>query len=437
MLTKHENVLEHSFPSKLFLEATTRCNLRCPMCVKQSGGGIRSGDLSVAIFDRLKPALARLDEVIIGGIGEPLLHPLLEAFICDMKTALPASGSVGLQTNGTLLTDTRIESLLSVDVDTICISVDAATAKMLATIRTGARFDLLETALKRLNQTKHRASCSGPLVGIQCVVMRQNLSHLPQVIQWAGRLGVDFAIVSHLLPFDAAMAQQVVYPSCSDAAIYLFRKWRQDMRRSGLHIENYLAASMKFYKSRSDAENRLVAMVEAMKAESSCNDITLNLAKLMNPPDTWMASVHDVFEEALAIAQDLGLDLILPSCQPDHVRQCSFIEEGSVFVNWDGKVSPCQFVRHPYTCYPDGREKVVRPVYFGDLQSTPLQEIWDSADFRHFRKNVLQYDFPSCADCGFLPCDYIDGRTFEQDCHTNTIPCCDCPWSTGILNCLQ
>lgn len=438
MLKSNDNPANRTYPSKLFLEVTTRCNLRCKMCVKQScDNGIASGDMSDATFEKLKPAIPCFDEVIISGIGEPLLHHRLEAFICDIKEALPSSGLIGLQTNGTMLNRRRIESLLSADLDTICISVDAVTSDLLTTIRAGAHLDQLERALALLNQTETRSSCSTPSVGIQFVVMQDNLRHLPQVLQWAGRLGVDFAIVSHLLPFDQASSQKVVYPHVSDASMAHFQKWRKNISGSGLRIEDYPEASMKYYKNRTADENRLIAMVDAMKAEGLCKDIFLNMSRLMAPNDIWSSQVEEVFEKASAIAQSSGMDLILPAMQPAHSRQCSFIEEDTVFVDWQGYVSPCHFTWHRFACYPDGRRKFVQPLFFGHLDSMPLIDIWNGEAFRSFRKSVLQYDFPYCGDCGLSPCDYIDRHVFEHDCHTNTVPCCDCLWPTGVLNCLQ
>jgi len=438
MLKLHDNAPDWSYPTKAFLEVTTRCNLRCKMCVKQSGdNGIASGDLSVSTFEMLKPAIADLDEVIISGIGEPLLHPRLEMFISDMKSELPSSGSVGLQTNGTLLTRRKVESLFSVGLDTICISVDAVTSDLLASIRPGAQFEQLERVLDLLNKTRSRSGCSAPSVGVQFVLMQDNLRHLPQVLQWAGRLGVDFAIVSHLLPFNAALSQKVVYPSVSDASMAHFQQWKKNISRSGLRIEDYPAASMKYYKNRTTGEKKLITLVDKMKDEGLRKDISLNLARLMAPKDVWISQLDSVFDKAMDVAQAEGMDLILPARQPAHMRHCSFVEEGSIFVDWEGSVSPCHFTWHQYACYPDGRKKVVQPVCFGHLESMPLIEIWNSDEFKTFRKSVLQYDYPYCGDCGLSPCDYIDGHVFEHDCHTNTVPCCDCPWPTGILNCLQ
>ncbi len=437
MLKSYNDALDRPHPAKLFLEITTRCNLRCKMCVKQSiDSDIKSGDMALSTFEALEPAISKLDEVIVSGVGEPLLHPRLEEFIVSIKKRLPPSGSVGLQTNGTLLTHSRIKSLLSVDLDTICLSVDAANPDLLNAIRAGAKIEQIETALRHLDRAR-RSLCPAPLVGIQFVLMQDNMFYLPQVLRWASRLGVDFAIVSHLLPFDAGLSNQVVYPLYSDAAMELFHKWKQKISRSGFEIEEYPSASMKYYKNRTANQKRLIQMVDAMKSEACRKGLSLDLTRLMAPQAGWAAQVDDIFEEALAVAQGTGLDLILPARQPSHTRHCSFIEEGSVFVAWDGSVFPCHFAWHPYACYPNGRKKVVQPVCFGRVESKPLIGIWNTAEFKSFRKNVLLYDYPYCGDCGLSPCDYIDGQVFEQDCHTNTVPCCDCPWPTGILNCLQ
>lgn len=54
------------YPSKLFVEVTTRCNLRCGMCVKEtSDSGIVDGDLAPETFDALEPALSQTETLIL------------------------------------------------------------------------------------------------------------------------------------------------------------------------------------------------------------------------------------------------------------------------------------------------------------------------------------------------------------------------------------
>ena len=64
-----------AYPSKLFVEVTTRCNLRCAMCVKQAPGqALVEGDMSGEVFGRLAPAFPHLEALVLNGIGEPTLH---------------------------------------------------------------------------------------------------------------------------------------------------------------------------------------------------------------------------------------------------------------------------------------------------------------------------------------------------------------------------
>ena len=71
------------------------------------------GDLSFETFEAVEPALSKAEVLILNGIGEPLLHPDLEAFIRRAKKLMPAGSWVGFQSNGLLLDEVRavIDSL--------------------------------------------------------------------------------------------------------------------------------------------------------------------------------------------------------------------------------------------------------------------------------------------------------------------------------------
>ncbi|HXX53360.1 MAG TPA: hypothetical protein VEI28_02185, partial [Thermodesulfovibrionales bacterium] len=89
-IQKSSRELKH-YPSKLFVEVSTRCNLRCAMCVKQNtSGDMAEGNLSLETFLALEPSFPHLSALILNGTGEPLLHPQLEEFIRRAKKRLPA-----------------------------------------------------------------------------------------------------------------------------------------------------------------------------------------------------------------------------------------------------------------------------------------------------------------------------------------------------------
>ena len=69
-------------PSRIYLETTTRCNLKCEMCVKQSSGdGIIEGDFEIDMVSSIDAALPNISSLILNGIGEPLLYPDIEKLI--------------------------------------------------------------------------------------------------------------------------------------------------------------------------------------------------------------------------------------------------------------------------------------------------------------------------------------------------------------------
>ena len=211
------------FPSKLFVETTTRCNLNCFMCVKQNrGSDVCEGDFSPELFSRLEPALPHIEALILNGIGEPLMNPHLESFIRRAKKLMPPSGWIGFQTNGVLMTHLRAVSLVDAGLDKVCVSVDAIAPEQFRKLREGGEVDSVDMALSALNNA--RTLCNRPdvKIGIEFVAMRSNISELPATLEWAAGRGASFAIVTHVLPYDELHAHEAVFCNITDQALALY-----------------------------------------------------------------------------------------------------------------------------------------------------------------------------------------------------------------------
>ena len=116
---------ERPFPSRLQVEVTSRCNMRCVMCMKQAEGcDIPDQDLSFDLFKKLAPALPGCEALVLSGIGEPLLHPLLPDMASFAHERLPAGAMLGFQTNALALQPELAKRLILTGVNTLCISVD-------------------------------------------------------------------------------------------------------------------------------------------------------------------------------------------------------------------------------------------------------------------------------------------------------------------------
>jgi putative metalloenzyme radical SAM/SPASM domain maturase len=424
------------YPSKLFVETTSSCNLNCVMCPKQKrSGAVADGDLEPATFAALKEAFPHLEALVLNGIGEPLLNPHLERFIVQAKQSMPGHGWVGFQSNGILLNNLRAISLVAAGLDKICLSMDGVSPSTFSAIRAGGQLLDLESALSAITAAKDICSRPDLQIGVEFVVMRDNLEELPAALQWAAARGVNFAIVSHLHPYDERHLDQCAFDTCTDEALSLFHVWKCKADLAGVKMNRYFGLLWKYRKSTE--EQRILDFVDSMKAAAQSRGIPLDLKRLFAADYAWVETVTGAFERAGEIAARAGLDLLLPEIVPRGRRGCSFIEQGAAFISRDGGMHPCFQLWHSCRSFANGWQHPVQPKVFGNIVDRGVLDIWNSRRFRTYRKNVLKHDYPVCAGCSCSPCDLVQNETFEQDCYVNSEPCGSCFWSSGVFNCLN
>ncbi len=422
-------------PSRLFIETTTRCNLQCPMCMKQRRDeGFIEGDISMETFQALLPAMSTAEAVVLNGIGEPLLHPLLIDFIRMARKCIPGDAWVGFQSNGLLIDKETSLSLIDAGLDRICLSVDAISPETFLSVRGVADFSGVARALKSLADAKKKTN-SRLEIGIEFVLRKDNLHELPDVIRWAASNGASFALVTQLFPYHRSLVAQAVYDANIDESVSILKEYAEKAGNEGLDIRTYFDIYMKYGKS--DEDRKLIRLVDAMMEDALSRGVTLNLQKLFAMDSSWIEKTREVFRSAEAFASQAGMTLRLPELIPKSARRCEFVEDGSAFISWDGKVHPCYYLWHHYKCYINDMEKIVHPRVFGRLSERSIKEIWNDPEFIFFRKNVLRYDYPFCFNCSFALCDYVEGGEFEQDCYINTEPCGVCLWCMDVFQCMK
>jgi putative metalloenzyme radical SAM/SPASM domain maturase len=284
-------------PSKLFVETTTRCNLGCFMCVKQTcDHAIIEGDMSLATFAALEPAFPGLKALVLNGLGEPLLHPDLNLFIRRAKTLMPKESWVGFQSNALLLTECHAVSLLEAGLDRICLSIGSVSPETFRKVRDGGELDDISAAFSDLASARVRTGRAEFKIGVEFVVMQGNLQELPAALAWAGNRGAIFALVTHVLPYDARHAVEALYGNCTDEAVLLFARWKSEAEREGIDIYRYFEVAMKYFTSAE--EQRLIDMVDALKAEAERHNIFLDLEKLLSLDCRQSEEVAAVFRQA-------------------------------------------------------------------------------------------------------------------------------------------
>lgn len=251
----HDSPPRRPWPSRLFVETTTRCNLRCRMCVKETWDrSVMEGDMEDETFTALEEAFPHLEALVLNGVGEPLLDTRLERFIRRAKVLMPPGSWIGFQSNGMLLDEKRAVSLLNAGLDRICISADALNPETFRKIRRGGEEQGVERAFSALHDAK--ISCVRPefRIGLEFVLMRDNTRELPDLLRRAASLGVSFAIVTHVLPYVKSSVPQTAFDSNMDGAVELFSEWKEKAVSEGLDIGDYFTVLWKYMHAPNEAD---------------------------------------------------------------------------------------------------------------------------------------------------------------------------------------
>lgn len=424
-----------SYPSRVYLETTTRCNLLCDMCVKQSSsGGIIEGDFNYSMVPAIESVLPHVKSLILNGIGEPMLYPDLERIISSTERMMSNDSYIGFQTNGMLVSVDSARSLVDSGLNLVCISMDASVSDTFKSMRSGGNLSEAENAIRYFKEAGHALNRK-IRVGIEFVMTRHNIHQLIPTLKRAAEHGAEFAIVTHLIAYDERMISNAAFDNNTDRAVELYEKTLKKCTEIGVDIKRYFDIRWKF--SHTGDDMKIIRAVEDMTEHAREEGIYFHLKSVMNRERDIRKEIEEVFTGAMDLADRLGMELSLPAITPRAVKRCDFIESGSVFISWNGDVHPCHFLWHKYQCYVSGWKKYVEPLVFGNLNEKDLIDIWNEPEYVKFRETVSEYDYPLCSNCSLAPCDYIYSEKYEQDCYTNTIPCCDCQWCLGLFQCLK
>ena len=365
--------------SKIYLEPTTLCNLKCRTCVRNSWTE-PTGSMEITTFHKLLADLSdvqSLRTMAFWGIGEPLVHPNITEMVgLAHKQGLKTE----LITNALLLNRDMARGLIQAGLDTLVVSVDGVTSKEYADIRCGGELSQVQENVNILNKVRKELNRKNPEVGVEFVVMRQNLAQLPELRKTAFSLGARFIMLTNLLPYTEDMKDEILYTKTA-------------------HMDNETIRSRWFPEFMLPRMDMLPEYMDP-------------LFRLIHP-----------FGKANFGSMDHAM------IDDNH---CPFILEGSAAVTWTGDVSPCIALMHSYRCFVLGREKSIRQYTIGNVADENMTQIWNKQEYSDFRSRVKRFDFPPCIGCG--GCEFSESN--EEDCFGNPHPVCgDCLWAKRVILC--
>ncbi len=181
------------YPTRLMIEPTNVCDLKCPYCPTGTGTMKRAnGFLSFENFkksvDNLMPYLTT---VVTWNYGEPFLNKNLNRMF---RYAADQGLSTVCSTNGHPLHHhfpDGIQPILDSGLDRLMISIDGATAATHEKYRVGSKLDPVLKGLRYLIEERDRQGRNTPHVDMQFIVFKHNENEVPAIVDLAKDIGVD------------------------------------------------------------------------------------------------------------------------------------------------------------------------------------------------------------------------------------------------------
>lgn len=332
---------------KIYLELTNKCNLNCIMCYRKAWHD-ETHDMNEELLDKCLKEInddPTIEEVVLGGIGEPLFCESIEKVIASLT-----SKTITITTNGTILTDTLLEKLISY-VDKMVISVDGI-GRTFFEIR---KFELSDILLQidRINRKKQQLKQRTPMLAFQMVLSSANYTQIHEVIDLASEYDVDEVILSNLIP-----------SVLEDVPLTMVQMYEKEPLSTLLKLANKHAL-------RKRIDLRLPEI--RMKTERRCRFIE---------DDTMMITVEGDIVPCYRFAHD-GSEVVFGRLKMIHAHSFGTIATQTLREIWESK---------DYVTY---RHMVMNNLYPSCMDC----DLVDGCDMANHAESDCYGNVPSCADC--------------------------------------
>lgn len=157
-----------SFPTHVDIEASNRCQLKCPMCARRAMEDVKEGLIDFNLFKSLADQCARKNvySIKLSWRGEPLLHPDIFKMVRYAKDK--KIKDVAFLTNLERLNDNMAEEMVESGIDWISVSIDGMEENY-NKIRYPSKFADIVKKIKTINEIKNKLGKKKPMIRIQSI----------------------------------------------------------------------------------------------------------------------------------------------------------------------------------------------------------------------------------------------------------------------------
>lgn len=166
-------------PLTLSIESTAKCNLSCPMCLRETTY-FPPRDMEFSLFKKIiDEGKDYLEFAVPYGVGEPLLNPEIFDMIAYCRSMRVPSG---ISTNATILSEDMGRRLVASGLDYIIFAFDGATRETYEKYRRGSDFERVRQNILTFLQVKEEMK-SKIFCILQMVRLRDNQDEIPALIR--------------------------------------------------------------------------------------------------------------------------------------------------------------------------------------------------------------------------------------------------------------
>lgn len=202
-IMKHQLLFRslYLFPSYVQIEPTSKCNLKCKICIRSRVESKVAGDMEFSLFksliDQLVKPLYHPRQINLTGLGEPFLHPNILQMV---RYAKSRGLNVMMDTNLTLVDRDILLDVIDSKLDTLVVSFDGAAKETFESIRVGAVFENFMENLRLLLELKKERGGEHPEVILNSTIREENVHEIPEMIKMAEDLGVNIVFMKQAVP---------------------------------------------------------------------------------------------------------------------------------------------------------------------------------------------------------------------------------------------
>lgn len=186
------------YPRKLYVELSSRCNLRCNHCYRAFLPPDHGDIMPLEMIDTIvKDFFGKITAMRVGGVsyGEPMISPHFNYFLNKLK-GYPID--VELITNGTLITKNNAQ-LIADTVSSVYISMEGIGGHYESS--RGWRWDKIENVIDLLVEERNKIKKERNLkICFAITIKREFREDYPKIIEFAKKHCMDLLLMRNFIP---------------------------------------------------------------------------------------------------------------------------------------------------------------------------------------------------------------------------------------------